>query len=490
MASSQPSMSSDHLLDQLDMLNIVLEQSNQPHKRKYHFPQTAAVITGSSEAIRGEWKQFSCNMMRLCDHRLTTAAAKTEKWAAKTGFKLDDYELSFGHGPQDCFSVALMEKFITLRDIAQPEEWGPNVEFLRLYLDHTFRRAAELSKSQRTLIGFYPVDSEEPTHVMFNTGLLTRGLQRLYVLFHLNKKEGGPRWFLYGFQDESQLINPAKMKVYHGTGVLNAGFLPVKITYHTTIAELIMDPSIPIETRVDLSHLFGGSNDFERRARIPPKYHNCGLGDLGAKFHHALGRLKILIEAQPTLAVPQFFRDKHMNGIGEIQFVCPLSLDPDNQEVVDCCVVVRRVVNSAGDFYQPITVLSRGMVFNHCRLIQKPTQQWLIDFMKPPPKTEQRTPVARHEMITPVIQSDVKKVEQTETQDFQIREMLVVVDIIKQNFSHIEQVELASLAPLLKQRIPRLKEGKGLCKELVLAAAEKRFVKTVVKGKQTYISII
>jgi hypothetical protein len=224
------------------------DKSGGARKRSYHFPESSGVKTGAPDVIEGEWRPIEIDMMRLCSHRFTTLLSKQRahqsKYGAPPGKQDDDITpLSDEWIPNDhrFFAVVLLEKFTTLRDLARIEDWGPDLRFLRLYLDHTFRRVSELSKSQRTLMGFFPLGSTEATHACFNTGLLTRNIEKLYACFHLNSRSNEtpmaagppgssqhqiPRWFLYGFQTESQLISPAKMKVYHGTCEFNSAMLP------------------------------------------------------------------------------------------------------------------------------------------------------------------------------------------------------------------------------------------------------------------------
>lgn len=368
---------------------------------------------------------------------------------------------------------------------------------------------------------------------------------------------------------------------------------------------------MPIESRVDLSHLFGvvqtePSNYHDRRQRLPARYHQMGLGELASRFYYSLGRLKTLLEDQPRLAVPQFFRDKHMAGKGEMQLICPLCLDPDTPNTVDCAVVIRRVSNNAGDFYQPVTVLSPDMVTVHSRLVGKPDQAWLTDFSALASQSGTSLPVAREGLASPAtsfvsslisqipkesplraqatarprnthphhrhhhgahrsthststtnnsaialddddddeeeeetdttnedeVASEIDeaesssseepvkqppgrrggrrggaytansargpKVTRTETRQFQEAqemssfeqyELILVPSVLQHYFADLQQVELASLAPLLKTIIPRLSSSKGLCKSLVLAASAKGLVKADVRGKQTYVSL-
>jgi hypothetical protein len=391
----------------------------------------------------------------------------------------------------------------------------------------------------------------------------------------------------------------------------------------------VFDPSIPIEPRVELAHLFGdiqhdAPSQLDRRFRLPSKYHRLGLGDLASKFYYALGRLKTLLEDQPRMAVPQFFRDKHMGGRGEMQLMCPLCLDPETPNTVDCAVVIRRVSNKAGDFYQPVTILSREMVFIHSRLVAKPDQLWLLEFMVPPkpapssaessthgyaaapsapplnpqeqhqqyqqvhtsspatshpfvvvsnsphlphphhhhyhphhqhqlhqhhvqryqqqvplPQQQSQPPgrasqaplidledeydantlsphsepfytdnysnrrggrgaaqtadmrLPRHLRIpNPQIQERRAAKQQQEMSSFSFDELSLVPEVITSTFGNTsDYVELASLAPHLKARLPKLHQSKGLCKSLVLAAAENGLVVSQVRGKQTYVCL-
>lgn len=224
-------------------MNFLERQPSGYKKRSYHIPDSAGVKQGSIENIQGEWRAYQMDMMRLCSHRFTNVLARNKAskergqnisgapWKAEDdlGPLVDEW------APNDhrFFAVILLEKFATLRDLARPEEWGPGFKFLRLYLDHTFRRASELSRQRRTLTGFFPRGAEEPTHIVFHSGLLTRNIEKLYACFHMNTAisthphpHSIPRWFLYGFQTEMQLISPAKMKVFHGTTEFNSSMLP------------------------------------------------------------------------------------------------------------------------------------------------------------------------------------------------------------------------------------------------------------------------
>lgn len=65
-----------------------------------------------------------------------------------------------------------------------------------------------------------------------------------------------------------------------------------------------------------------------------------------------------------------------------------------------------------------------------------------------------------------------------------------LVAVILHFFPDNKEVELASLAPYLKSSIPRLYQGKGLCKQFVRDAARDGVIKLDQRGKQNYISLV
>jgi hypothetical protein len=125
-------------------------------------------------APSGEWRQYALPLCRLCNHRFTNKQARKQAKCVETfcashisprkthdlthRSQLLSADLEYDDIYDDSkqyFSVVLYEKFALLKDLAEEEDWGTDFKYLRMYLDHTFRRAAEQSSEKRTILGFF-----------------------------------------------------------------------------------------------------------------------------------------------------------------------------------------------------------------------------------------------------------------------------------------------------------------------------------------------
>lgn len=159
--------------------------------------------------------------------------------------------------------------------------------------------------------------------------------------------------------------------------------------------ELHFDPRIPIDHIFDQNHIFGEANS-ERRKRLPDKYRNRPLPELGSRLRERLIHLKMLLEDAPRLAVPQFFWDKNSKRggpfAGEVTLLMPLMLDYHDNQAAECCLVLKKCSSTPYDplqvysamqpqplyTYRVVTILSFQMAFPSARVIQPVDAHWLL----------------------------------------------------------------------------------------------------------------
>lgn len=365
------------------------------------------------------------------------------------------------------FAFVLYEKIKLLSNKAEKEDWGYQLHYLSQHLDHTFRRAAELCNDLDTIMGYYPDESDEPTHCCFHTGLITPNIEFLYALLTLNVKQSSanPKWFLYTFQTANTMVNSHKMRMYHQISPFEEFALPKKVTYwKNNPNELFYSTSIRIED-VDIAHLISNDHDQEKKKKLMSQYKS--LIEFQTRLSIGLLKAKIKIEVEPRVVIPQYFR--HPDGQGEIQLLVPIILE-HNGSHSDYAIVLKLEDSGRETYYRVLTLLHKDQCYINARLIQRIDNTWLS-----PPTFKNKYFIERRPFSEPLIMNSSKGFDN-------------LVSILRQFATQNEKPpELAQIAGQLKQAVPSLSKGKGHCKRYIKKASEAGVVKLIEKGKQIYI---
>lgn len=368
------------------------------------------------------------------------------------------------------FAFVLYEKIKLLSNKAEKEDWGHQLQYLAQYLDHTYRRAAELSNDSDTFMGYYPAGSDVPTHCCFHTGLLTPSVEFLYALLTLNAKQStsNPKWFLYTFQTANTMINAHKMRLYHEIAPFMENALPAKVTYwRHDPNEMYFNPSIRIED-IDLSRtLADDPQDPEKKKKLLLQFKS--MIDVQNRFLIGFSKSKTKVEAEPRLAIPQYFRLPE--GHGELHLLIPIILEYNHNQP-DYALVLKLERTKTEQFYRVVTFLTKEQCYVNARLIQRIDETWLS------PQTFRQRLSNDRPFLNDNIQANVIGSKGFEE----------LIKILKQYSTQSEKPpELAQIAGQLKQIVPSLNKGKGQCKRYITKASEAGVVKLIEKGKQIYI---
>lgn len=291
----------------------------------------------------------------------------------------------------------LANEFICqIHDVLLPgEQWGFSKEgdnpalirratryqILESYLRHTFSKLMlEYNDASSDNYGKI-VFSQDKRYCYFNTGLLTRYAQDLYLtgeVKHL-KSTGiftcdNPRFVdskielvkLYGFAQRD--IDP-------GPGVAS---------FFRSISDIVYDPSVTIDfTESKLEHII---DDGIRRNRFPRKYTVSATGapippwSLAQMLNNSIKIACMMAQRNYKYVIPQYrpagveyIGGKKVMHEGQIQFLMPIYLSADYFSPPDFALVLSR----KDGFYVPETILLLPWAYNNARILCKPDNSWL-----------------------------------------------------------------------------------------------------------------
>lgn len=243
-----------------------------------------------------------------------------------------------------------MRKLKYLAAMAEPESWyydnpaysteeEKEYAVLYSYIFHTFSKAQDEGKLFET-----------ETHSIFNTGLLTKFGEEIYMLFEINKRYvedplNNPKWYFKIFVKSSSHEIPSDMRAH----------LPEHIDYFESCPmDLYFDTKLKITS--NLSHVL-----IDNRDRLPEGAENFSEELLIQIVGSAEQQMKKRILRNNRLVVPQYYNKK-------IMYLAPLMIGKD---------IVPVAIEKNGDTYRINTILTPGMAYCNARLIMKPESNWL-----------------------------------------------------------------------------------------------------------------
>ncbi|MDT5059806.1 MAG: hypothetical protein QOH63_265 [Acidobacteriota bacterium] len=250
--------------------------------------------------------------------------------------------------PESLFEFAFIphieDRLNELVGMAEPEEWGyQHTEsqyahpVLYNYLQYTYRRVAEEGK-----IATSP-DGEFAT---FNTGLVTRNQEPIYILFNRNMLDGArQQWHIHRFCRRAE---------YDLNRFPN---LPDMAHYFDEPAALVFDTRK--EFRANIEHII-----IDNRERFPEPYRSMDDYALQTFLKGAIDNSKERVRRNYKTAIPQYYR-------GRIQLLLPLCIsNPDKADLA-------LVVEDHGNFYRASTCLTLDMAYNNAGQLARPDRDWL-----------------------------------------------------------------------------------------------------------------
>ncbi len=243
-----------------------------------------------------------------------------------------------------------MRKLKYLASLAEEESWyydNPSYSteeekeyaVLYSYILHTFSKALDENKIYET-----------NTHAIFNTGLLTKLGEEIYMLFEINTRyesdpENNPKWYFKIFVQQSNHEIPQNMRAH----------LPEHIDYFESCpSDLYFDTKLKITS--NLHHVL-----IENRERLPEGAQLFSDEILLQIIGSAEQQMKKRILRNNRLVVPQYYNKK-------IMYLAPLMIGKE---------VVPVAIERNDDTYRINTILTPGMAYCNARLVMKPESNWL-----------------------------------------------------------------------------------------------------------------
>lgn len=233
-----------------------------------------------------------------------------------------------------------------LKNLALDESWeykrSPNTRkypILANYLIHTFCKAED----DKLII-------ESGKYSCFNTGLVTKNQQEIFMLFKQNDDKS--RFFISFCKESDPNMN-------------RFNTLPQRVTYFDDVTELLYDYRMPL--RINIDHII---EDPENYKRFPDDIKNLPKHQIINTFHGAIEHAKKRVQRNYLTAIPQYFRGKGLQK-GNLQLLLPLCFsDPSKADLA------LAVYKSEGA-YMGRTCLTLDMAMNNARLITRPDDEWL-----------------------------------------------------------------------------------------------------------------
>lgn len=245
---------------------------------------------------------------------------------------------------QFAFIPRFEENIKFLAGFAEEEDWKyhnthseTEYPILENYIKYTYKRIAEEKK-----ISF----SMDETMCCFNTGLVTRNQEPIYIVFNENKfQDAEPYWHFYKFIRRGD----------HELAKFSS--LPQMAYYFDNPAKLVYD--IKKELIANIEHIIE-----DNKNRFPEPYKSMNNFQLQNFINGSIQNAKERVMRSYKTAVPQYYRNN-------IQLLIPLCLS--NPKVADLALVVE----DYGVMYRASTCLTLDMAINNARQVAKPDRDWL-----------------------------------------------------------------------------------------------------------------
>lgn len=284
-----------------------------------------------------------------------------------------------------------------IHDILLPgEQWGfsraeenpalvrrcTRYQILESYLRHTFSKLMlEYNKPASDNYGKI-VFSTDGKYCYFNTGLLTKYAQDLYLTGEVRgMKDSGV------FTCDNPRFVDSKIELVKSYGFAQRDIDPGPgvASFYKSVSEIVYDPSITIDfTESKLEHII---DDGIRRGRFPKKYtisQTTGKPvppwSLAQMLNSSIKIACMMAQRNFKYVIPQYrpagveyVGGKKVVYEGQIQFLMPIYLSADYFSPPDFALVLSR----RDGFYVPETILLLPWAYNNARILCKPDNSWL-----------------------------------------------------------------------------------------------------------------
>lgn len=230
---------------------------------------------------------------------------------------------------------------------------------LSTYIRSLCEKVANEQKKTDSLIGNGYVLSEDREKCLFNTGLIDKFNNDIYLADLSNK--------------ESNYYKKTIVIVDSKTFLMKRGFIrdtivnmPKPIKFYKDKSELIFDGTIDDFDLGDSNRLKHIIN--ERRDRFPAKYKDTPCDVLYNSIETAVSKALQLSERDYKYIVPMYNLT-----LDKIQYLMPLHLEESIENTPDLVMVV----GESNGFYYVYTIISVDDAYDNARLISRPDSNWL-----------------------------------------------------------------------------------------------------------------
>jgi hypothetical protein len=276
-------------------------------------------------------------------------------------------------GAFEKLSITLARCLQALKNMAEPEDWGPNDIILVNYFVHTFQalhRVQTTTTANERQIGDDPVYlAEHDDNIYFHTGLITVNMEPIYAKFPRNTNAQS--------KDNQYYISDRKKHFILGIHLTqHCNPLPTQCRYFDDYSHLVMDATkIPC---VNWTHIY--DQNWERMCKVlyPTASHDTAgfkeqmRNEAILKLNGALTMTLNRVKANYRTAVPQYYKS-------QLQLLLPLCLNGTNTP--DLVLTISRQAYNPPQrdkfSYVGATVLTLGMAYQNARLIARPEKDWL-----------------------------------------------------------------------------------------------------------------
>ncbi len=283
-----------------------------------------------------------------------------------------------------------------IHDVLLPgEQWGfvkgeenpalvrkaTRYQILESYLRHTFSKLMlEYADPKSDNYGKI-VFSQDKRYCYFNTGLLTRYAQDLYLTGEVKSLKSTGVFTCYNPRFVDSKIELVKA---YGFAQRDIDPGPGVASFFRSISDIVYDPSVTIDfTESKLGHII---DDGIRRNRFPRKYTVSASGapippwSLAQMLNNSIKIACMMAQRNYKYVIPQyrpagveFIGGKKVQHEGQIQFLMPIYLSADYFSPPDFALVLSR----KDGFYVPETILLLPWAYNNARILCKPDNSWL-----------------------------------------------------------------------------------------------------------------
>ncbi len=249
-------------------------------------------------------------------------------------------------------------------------------DILQSYLQHIFEKLVSDFSENNIKNSSKILFSEKKDYAIFNSGLLNKFAQDIYILGAVFNLYGNSRFVL-----SNPIIAPGKVELIkaYSFNALDVSNLPDVVEFFDDLNDIMYDSTIPIDLD-DTENIRHIIEDGVKRNRFPVKYKELfernDLASISTTLKTAIENSKKIAKRNYKYVVPQYRGGKNGEP-GKIQFLMPIYLDSQYGEKPDFALVLNIEKFTGQSYYTPETVLELPWAYNNARVICKPEDTWL-----------------------------------------------------------------------------------------------------------------